>query len=419
MKRVWMLLLSVLVAAAVAGAPAETPHRVDSVFAEIEQVLQELEKITGLKPLRKIQYDRISRDGVRRYLEAQIHLTLKPSEIAIEEEVLKRFGLVPEDFDLKSSTVDLMSEQAAAFYDFRRKKLFLVESAAEELLHVALIHELAHALADQHYSLHRFVLGVRESDDASLARMAVMEGQATWIMSEVAARRLGLTLEKMPSMIEVVKHEAEKTASQYPTFERAPLYMRETLLFPYLQGLVFQQRVIQESGREAFRRVFTQPPVSTQQILHPEMYLTPVTPAPPRLPEAAKKRSFKLIADGTFGELDHAVLLRVHAPDIDAAAAAAAWRGAAYRLLQRKKDRSTLFVYASNWQDERAAQRFFRLYRRVLENKWKKLEPATSEPDLMTGLGDDGFFALRRNGTVVSSVEGMSGPEEVSAFVWP
>ena len=77
-----------------------------------------------------------------------------------------------------------MSEQAAAFYDFRKKKLFMIDAGEDLLQHSALVHELAHALADQHFHLEKFIDHGSKNDDTSLARLAVMEGQATWLMSE-------------------------------------------------------------------------------------------------------------------------------------------------------------------------------------------------------------------------------------------
>ena len=54
---------------------------------------------------------------------------MKPAELRTEELTLKKFGFVPQDFDLKKTTIDLLTEQTAAFYDFHRKKLYITEWA--------------------------------------------------------------------------------------------------------------------------------------------------------------------------------------------------------------------------------------------------------------------------------------------------
>src|SRR5581483_5671284 len=98
-------------------------------------------------------YGTISKKRLRRFLGKRIKKTLKPGEIRADELALKMFGLVPQSFDLKKSTVDLLTEQAAAFYDYDEKKLFLLEGAPLNDEVTTLAHELSHALADQHFDL--------------------------------------------------------------------------------------------------------------------------------------------------------------------------------------------------------------------------------------------------------------------------
>src|SRR5208337_5695566 len=98
-------------------------------------------------------------------------------------------------------TVDLLTEQAAAFYDYDRKKLFITESTPSENQEPVLAHELSHALADQSFNLAKFIHQGRSSDDGATARLAVMEGQATWLMSEFLARKNGQSLKDSPELV--------------------------------------------------------------------------------------------------------------------------------------------------------------------------------------------------------------------------
>src|SRR5258706_8631678 len=111
----------------------------------------------------------------------------------------------------------------------------------------ALTHELAHALADQNFNLERFIRQGGKSDDSGLARMAVMEGQATWLMTEVMARGAGQSLASNPSLLDAVSGVAESSA-QFPVFNSVPLYLRETLVFPYTEGARFQDAVFRKMG---------------------------------------------------------------------------------------------------------------------------------------------------------------------------
>src|SRR5580658_4621884 len=153
----------------------------------------------------------ISKEDVNKFLKDRVKEVAKPDEIRAEELTLKKFGFVPADFDLAKNTVDLLTEQAAAFYDYNKKKLFLTESTSTESQEPVLAHELAHALADQNYNLAKFIRQGRKSDDGSTARLAVMEGQATWLMSEFLARRSGQSLKTSPALAEMMSKVSDSS----------------------------------------------------------------------------------------------------------------------------------------------------------------------------------------------------------------
>lgn len=394
------LALAALAAAALLAAAVP-----EELFSEIDRHLAELSRITGMKAARKVPYDSISRDKVNEYLKQRVKEEVKPEELRADELALKKFGFVPQDFDLLKSTVDLLTEQAAAFYDFRKKKLFVADWAPSSMQEVALVHELAHALADQNFPLERYLKAAEKNDDESLARMAVMEGQASWLMSEVMARRVGQSLASVDSLQEQVDRMAESAGGQYPEFDKSPLYIRETLLFPYGQGMLFQHAVYKKLGQAAFAEVFRRPPVSTQQVLHPEKYFSRVVPTSPSLP--ATPKGFSTITEGTIGELDHDILIRQYVGKAEARETAPRWRGGAYRVVERKQDKRSVLAYASEWESPDAARSFFRLYRQVLNGKWKQMRIREESPDRVEGTGDDGSFVLRVDGVVCTSLEGL------------
>jgi hypothetical protein len=411
MKKLFALAAGICLAigAACCSAQAESP------FAEIDGIMAELSKLTGLAQLKKVEYARIGKGEVKQFLEERVKEAVKPEEIRAEELVLRKFGFVPADFDLKKTMIELLSEQAAAFYDYRKKKLFLIDSSADFVQHSALVHELAHALADQHFHLERFVDTAAKEDDSSLARLAVMEGQATWLMSEYLTQRTGQSLRDSPLLLKLMSRATEVASGQYPVFDRAPLYLRETLLFPYAQGLLFQHAVIEKLDKAGFAEVFRRPPSSTQQILHPEKYFDGVKPARPPLPKVENSRVWRTFTEGDLGELDHAILLKQYAGQEESAGLSPAWRGGYYRLLERKADKRLALAYASEWADEAAAERFFELYKKVLKGKWKTFDVESETGSALAGRGDDGHFLVLREGSRVSSLEGMSEPQRAPA----
>jgi hypothetical protein len=379
--------------------------------AEIDEIAGELSRISGLKQLHKIDSARISREQVKAYIAARVKEEVKPAELRAEELALKKFGFVPQDFDLKQTTIDLLSEQAAAFYDYRKKKLFIIDSTPDAMQEPALAHELAHALADQHFHLDKFIGKARDDDDSSLARMAVMEGQATWLMSEYMARKTGHSIEDSPMMLDMMAKATEAASTQYPVFAKAPLYLREMMLFPYSQGLLFQQAVVKKMGKAGFAEVFRRPPETTAQVLHPERYFAGERPRRPELGPLA--RGWKLVDEAEFGELDASILLRQYAGPDEAAKIAPEWNGGSYRLAEEAG--RVALEWATEWRSPEAARAYFEAYRKALAGKWKNLRVDSESGAELAGRGDDGYFLLRVAGSRVSGVEGLAEAAAASA----
>ena len=191
--------------------------------AIVDRTINELAELTGFTVRQPVSFQVLSRAQVKQFLDDRIKEAIKPEEIRAEELTLKKFGFVPPDFDLRKTTIALLTEQTAAFYDYYRKRLFLTDWTSARLREAATIHELAHALADQNYPLERFSKKVERDSEQAAARQAVVEGQANWLMREL------LKLHPEPAA----------TADPEPDsaiFDKAPLYLRETLTFPYNEG---------------------------------------------------------------------------------------------------------------------------------------------------------------------------------------
>ncbi|MDE3197979.1 MAG: hypothetical protein KGN84_16645, partial [Acidobacteriota bacterium] len=271
--------------------------------AEIDAVMKELSAITGFRVRRHLPFVMVTREQVNQYLKDQIRRSVKPEELRAEETTLKKFGFVPIDFDLKKTTIDLLTEQAAAFYDFHRKKLFISDWAAVNMRDEALVHELGHALADQNFSIEKY-LGKEDDSEQSLARESVVEGQAEWLTVEFALRRMGKSLADPANAREYLKSDDSDDVSnkQFPVFDHAPLYIRRTLMFPYNDGELFQQAVFLKDGPNAFSEVFRKPPVSTSQIMHPDRYFGKAVTTQPELPKPLPHT--RAFVGGSVGELD-------------------------------------------------------------------------------------------------------------------
>ncbi len=403
-----MVVRLVLLALLVLPAPAQ--QKPSSLFREVDEMTSALSEITGWPVKRKVPAKIITKDEFRHQVESRMKGSSSNKELHAEEVTLKMFGFIPQEFNLAKETVDLVSEQAAAFYDYSKKRLFVLDSTSEGTeQRVALVHELAHALADQQHPLGRYLRKGSPDDDASTAREAVMEGQATWLTWAYVSKRNGGKAEVSQETIEKLTDNSSTGGADFPVFSKEPLYLRESLVFPYDEGMKFQDAVFKKSGQKSFDEIFNRPPRSTQQILHPEAYLEdekPVDPDPPALSKSMLKQ-FRVLNDGSVGELDHSMLLRQFVGEKEGRAAASRWRGGSFRLYENKRDKYPLLTYASEWSSPDAARHFFTLYQRVMKGKWKEMKVTERGPDHVYGKGDSGRFELRLSGTSVTFIEGL------------
>lgn len=399
-------LIGCLLITALLAPGAET-----SLFSEIGDIEQGLTEITGLRFTRGVPYAVINKEQLRHYLEDRIKESIKPADMRAEELTLKLLGLIPPDFDLRQNTVDLLTEQAAAFYDYNKRKLFVLEgTSAGPEERMALVHELAHALADQHFPLRKFIREGLQSDDGSTARLAVMEGQASWLMAAYLSKRAGGPAEVPEGVLQLMTNSLATSAEQYPVFSNAPLYIRESLVFPYSEGMLFQDAVYRKMERMAFSEVFQHPPASTQQILHPDRYLAHAAPTIPELPALPEPRDVRSLTEGSLGEFDFRVLLSEYTGREEGERAAEHLAGGAYALYEYKRDKLPLLVYASTWDSEAAADKYLELYHSVMKGKWKKLEVASETPTQIDGHGDSGYFRAWREKATVYHLEGLKSP---------
>lgn len=383
-----------------------------TVFSQVDEMVMTLAEITGWPVKKKVPSEILTKDKFQRYLSSHIKDSSHDKETRAEEVALKMFGLVPQDFNLARETEDLLGEQAAAFYDYRKKRLYIIDSTpAGEEQQMALVHELAHALADQQHSLGKYLNRGSPDSDESTAREAVMEGQATWLTWAYEAKRAGGKGEVPLKMLDQLTSEHDNN-SEFPVLDKTPLYMRESLLFPYNAGARFQDAVYRKLGREAFEAVFAQGPRSTQQILHPMAYFDMTAPGaiePLGIVKIAGKQAaqFRPIIEGAVGEFDHAILLRQYVGESEGSQAAQHWRAGWFRLYEHKKEGYPVLSYVSQWDSPEGARVYFELYQRVLKGKWKRMEVASATPTEVSGTGDSGRFTIRLSGTSVQSIEGL------------
>jgi hypothetical protein len=285
-------------------------------------------RVEGLRDLRyhripvpqRVTGAQARRDGLEDYDASE-----PPRVRAAEEEVLELLGLVPRGTSLRRVAASLYGQGVAGYYDPRTKRLKVVSGAATStraLTETVLAHELTHALEDQRYGLDDD--GPSEGDDRALARLALVEGTATEIMTRYGERFIGRG-ELLASAI----------GSAFAPTGDLPPYIEAQTVFPYLGGQRFVRDLLRRAdGRWALvddaERV--RPPVSTEQVMHPERYLRADEPKPVHLRAGAVLGGgWTRVRTGTWGEYATRELL-ADGGGSGAEAAAAGWGGDRWEL---------------------------------------------------------------------------------------
>jgi hypothetical protein len=290
-----------------------------------------------------------SRDQVRAYLIRKLDEELPPKRLHGLETTYRLFGLLPDTLQLRPLLVDLYTEQVAGFYDPDSATLFGVEGADRTQLSLVLAHELIHALQGQHLPLDS-ILDARENNDRLSAAQAILEGQATLASLDVLAP--GHDVAQNPQFWEMYREQVRRQQSSMPVFRRAPLVLRETLIFPYLEGAEFMHWW-ERDGRDSMP-YGPRMPVSTEQVLHPERYARGDVPVPIVFPPEQG-----VVYEDVLGEAEIRVILATLAgSDEVQTVMPIGWGGDRYRLYEPAE--GPALVWYVIWDDARSAERFMR-----------------------------------------------------------
>ena len=321
---------------------APTPIEPSALNTLLESVLQRVSAIRDLQPTHEIAPQFISREELAGRL--MKNLEEEREELAKDQDLLIVLGLIPQDTDLYQLYLDLLTEQVAGFYDPETEELYVIQDVAEftPAQEITLAHEYVHALQQQHFDIHTMAEAVKEDSDAEGAHAALIEGGATF--AEIQYLFEYLTFEQQRQVFENIPDS--------PVFDASTYFIQQSLLFPYNSGSEFIL-ALQGSGQWAhINDAYDNPPVSTEQVLHPEKYLARENPVAVSLPNLANilGEEWMQIDTDVMGEF----VLRTYLETLTnvgiAADAAAGWGGDRFTLLkgpQRERALALLTVWDS------------------------------------------------------------------------
>jgi len=390
--RLLLLLLFLVSAGCAAQAPAKDP--VDPAL--VRQVKSRLAALRGLDFKADVPIEVRGQAAMLRYFEQDLEEDFGADGLALKSLAYGKLGLIPPKVDLKKALLEFYDAQVVAFYDPKKKKLVVPESLAEVIAArggesgepvLILAHELTHALQDQHFSLaERTARG--SDDDGDLALRAVIEGDATL----AGYAYMGLGPAALAQMGRAIQDNMKETRATLPNVPEAII---EEMLFQYYGGVAFVLRLLEERDWRAVDALYAAPPLSTEQVLHPEKYFT--FPDPPTKIElndlaALFPPGWRQIENNVMGELMVRVLFARFLGEADAKLVSEGWDGDRFVAFRRGDE--VAFVWASVWDSEEDAEEFSRGYRRLVEKKY---------PDARSA----GAVTVERRGRQALVVEGL------------
>jgi hypothetical protein len=279
---------------------------------------------TRERPFRaRVRARSVPPEAVSALLGTEFDRVVPLADAEAEEALARALGLLPADVDLRASSLAFQATSIAGFYSQTERRLYVVDEADESDGEAVLVHELVHALQDQSSELLELMLGLRGDDDLGFALSALLEGEATWVELEDAARRAGAARLSAQAFAQQVEASLPEAA------EQAPLLMRESVVRAYPLGYALADALVQRGGPAALDAAQASPPLSSEELLHPAQYLgeAPRTPLA-LLPLDPAAPGCRVAATNSYGELGVRIWLREAGLDEESAAkAAAGWDG--------------------------------------------------------------------------------------------
>jgi hypothetical protein len=396
------------------------PQAGKDLLSQADEVLHEMSRITGLPIKAPLRKQVISRPEIEKYLTENLHEDMTPAEIHAQEAVMRAFGLVSRDFNLEKFLITFYTEQAAGFYDPKRKTMFIADWIPADMQTMVLSHELTHALQDQSWDLENFLHAVHGDDDATNARQAVVEGHATAAMMQRITGPVDLS--QLPSISPLMEMVIHQQFEEYPAFSNAPYFFRLQALFPYVQGIGFIQAGLQLGGWKDLKAVFEHPPEDTRQIFEPPSYFNHQTfpkaalAHPPALEGVA---GLRFLSENTMGELGYYALLGQLVSEDEARNVGQSWLADRYLLYEQSGGGEYTLLARTRWTSPEKALAFFRDYHTILAHKHPELiTDKRSSADVFIGTAANGTTLLLRKGDECTWAEGVPAEKTAAMLAW-
>jgi hypothetical protein len=311
-------------------------------------------RLRGVRAVPVVRTEVTDRASVEKYLEQRLQATDTVAEVALNGAALACMGAIDADVDLVAVLRKFARDQVAGYYDWQKKTLYVADWLPEFLQKPALVHESVHAIQDAKIGLAKFMNPVKGFSEPFVAAVSLLEGDATLVMMDAMANSEGPDPEADRAMVTVLDG-MDFLFGWMPGTGDVPPVVRDSLLFPYMGGIKMLLQVRARAGWAGVDALYERPPLTTEQVLHPERLAGPSRDDPVDVDLAVPPPGPGWASLGTdiHGELGVRLILEQAMPKVEAAKAAEGWDGDRYRVFGRGKDR--ICVWASVWDSEAEA----------------------------------------------------------------
>lgn len=444
MKRIAVLLSLLTLAMAAIGAglalPAqESPYLAGGSAADkqlagqtspaflqaADEVLANMSKLIDLPIKEPLKKSIRSKDQIRAFIEQQDKEDKDQAQKYADDKTMEAFGLIPKGFPIDSFMEDVLTDQIAGLYDPKAKEFYIADWIPVDEQKEVMAHELTHALEDQSFHIDPWIKAARPNDDGELARDSVSEGSAMAAMVDYDLEDMHRSVRDLPDVSALIQASAVGEMDKDPKLSKAPIYIRDSLIFPYLAGVTFTQQFLKaHNGWQDLHLIFEHPPVSTQQIMHPEKYLADVQPVAIKLPDwkAVAPADWKLLEENVMGEFGVEELLKQFLGEDAAKLTSPGWTGDRYAVFEDSKDKTLPIVFVLDMDSEEDAARFFGQYSSALEMKYQTRTHLLRQANFFGFQTDGGSVFVKHQGTQCLVVEEASRDtfDKIDqAITWP
>ena len=321
---------------------------------------------------------------------------------------LYAMGFSDRKMNLKQIRKRILINNIGGLYNEKTKALFALEEYRNmnTINAMVVVHELRHCIQDQHFNLSRLLDDRSDYDDRRLAVLSAIEGDATLVMVQYS----GFSPELLTS------YNADALMSFSPLSNLSVLYnypeiVKHQLLMPYIEGLKFTSFILNKKKWKGVNMVMLSPPVSSEQILHPEKYLKKEMPV--RVQIAYSPSGYRSYHSGVVGEFYLNILLN---KDGEYSDSAAGWGGDTFQIFT--KPSHYVLIWESVWDQNKDASRFWFDFKRLLENHFMltlKKGNVKGSP-FLAGDSKFGYFFLRLFGNKIFYVR-TNDRKEMNIFI--